>query len=60
MPYIALDFEATCDEPDNPDPQEIIENPQELFIRDSNGLAVGENQTQRCALGGGLPGDLFD
>jgi inhibitor of KinA sporulation pathway (predicted exonuclease) len=27
MPYIALDFEATCDEPDNPDPQEIIEFP---------------------------------
>src|SRR5437763_1839695 len=27
MQYIAPDFEATCDEPDNPDPQEIIEFP---------------------------------
>ena len=28
MRYIAMDFEATCDEPANPDPQEIIEFPE--------------------------------
>src|SRR4051794_34049765 len=27
MQYVVIDFEATCDEPLNPDPQEIIEFP---------------------------------
>jgi ERI1 exoribonuclease 3 len=30
MRYVVLDFEATCDEPLNPDPQEIIEFPAVL------------------------------
>jgi inhibitor of KinA sporulation pathway (predicted exonuclease) len=31
MRYVVIDFEATCDEPFNPDPQEIIEFPAVLF-----------------------------
>ena len=35
MQHIALDFEATCDEPDNPDPQEIIEFPAVVIAAES-------------------------
>ena len=33
MQYIALDFEATCDEPDNPDPQEVIERAKGILMK---------------------------
>jgi len=41
MRYIALDFEATCDEPANPDPQEIIEFPA-VVVGSEAGAATEE------------------
>jgi inhibitor of KinA sporulation pathway (predicted exonuclease) len=37
--YIVIDFEATCDEPYNPDPQEIIEFPAVAVAVDSGGTS---------------------
>src|SRR5262245_64312669 len=44
MKYVVIDFEATCDEPYNPDPQEIIEFP--AVVVDSNlGTDIAEFHT---------------
>jgi 3'-5' exoribonuclease 1 len=40
MRYIALDFEATCDEPANPDPQEIIEFPAVVVGSEDGGTTA--------------------
>jgi len=42
--YIVLDFEATCDEPVNPDPQEIVEFPA-LLVEAQTGQLVVEFHT---------------
>src|ERR1700722_1659494 len=41
MRYVVIDFEANCDEPHNPDPQEVIEFPAVLVDLQS-GRTVGE------------------
>jgi len=41
--YVVIDFEATCDEPFNPDPQEIIEFP--AILVDEAGIVVEEFHT---------------
>jgi inhibitor of KinA sporulation pathway (predicted exonuclease) len=36
MQYVVIDFEATCDEPHNPDPQELIEFPAVVVDAESD------------------------